>query len=502
MFSKKIETPKGNIVLSSEDGRTLYASSPYQLKERMKELGFLWDKDNRKWWATPTPERLAQIEQTFGVTVFPRSYYKPSEKRPLLRQYQRLGVDFLHRARFAYLGDKAGLGKTAQVLVYADEANLYPMLVVSPASVLYNWEIETIKWTGLSADQVSVVVSDTLPEGKAVYIVSYDRFRRLNKKLPSVELLVLDEGHYLKSPKALRTQAVNYYVKRMRPSSVVILSGTPFLNSPIELWSQLNLLYPSEFPNYVKFGIRYAGGKKGYWGWEFKDITNSDELKTRMSSFYLGRTKKEVLDELPELEIIYLPTSEGLKDYYKVKQEIKKLVDEGRDDLVVRANIFTLRRLVGQLKVPSALEVIDNLGDEKVVIFAVHREVVDALRTALNCPAVTGETPPKERQKIVDEFNKTVGGKLIITQAMQEGVNLQSASHLVMVERLWNPPKEEQVFSRLHRFGQQNRVSVWIPILKDTLDERIHRMLQQKGVMYERVFNVDHLTIKEWIDFI
>ena len=484
-----------------DKGRVLYAHVPYNLKEVVKSFGFLWDAKRKVWWISPTPQKLRTLEENFEVVIRPFQPYHPSPKRAELRDYQKLGVDFLHRTKYALLGDKAGLGKTAQVLVYAEEAGFSSVMVVCPASVLYNWEREVMKWTSVKEEDVAVITSATIPPDKRYYIISYDRFRRLNKTLPSSELLVVDESHYLKNPKALRTLAVVRYAETHSPKSIVLLSGTPFLNSPIELFPQLNLLYPSEFNNFFQFGIRYAGGRKGYWGWEFKKATNTEELKERMSSFFLGRTKQAVLKELPEVEQIYLPIKENLSKYREMKQEIKRMVDEGKDDLVIRANVFALRRLVGVIKVPQVLEIVENIG-EKTVIFAVHKEVVLQLAEQLKCDFISGEVPPMKRQSLVDKFNQQSNGYLIITQAMQEGVNLQSAHHIVMAERLWNPAKEEQVYSRLHRFGQKHNVSVWIPILKDTLDERIHNMLIRKGEHYAKVFDIDKMRWQEMLDFV
>jgi len=482
-------------------GREVSVYNGYPLKDKLKALGFRWDVKKGRWWITPPPNKREALQELLDIS-FEYPLITLSPKRELLRNYQKTAVDFLHKARYALIGDKAGLGKTAETLVYLDEVG-YKFVVVCPASVLYNWEMEIRKWTQI--DKIQIVKSKQLldPQSKA-YIVSYDTFRRRVKdfmKQSDIEALVCDESHYLKGEKSQRTLAVQLFANSLPLKSIVLLSGTPFLNAPIELFPQLNILYPSEFYNYYDFGIRYSGGHKGYWGWEFKQATNTDELKERMKSFFLGRTKKAVLKELPPVEFTYLPIEEALTEYVQQKKKIREMVDEGRDDLVIRANIFTLRRIVGRIKIPSVIEVVNNILPDKVVVFAVHKEVVSALAEAFNCPYVDGSVPPQKRQEIINKYNES-GTVLVISQAMQEGVNLQTASHMVMAERLWNPAKEEQVYSRIHRMGQQNAVTVWIPILKGTLDERIHNMLRNKGEQYAKIFDVDKIPTKELLDFI
>lgn len=493
----------------------------YPHAQLFKEWGFKWNKEARAWEGSPTPDRLVTISETIrrlGGAVDLGDYpVAISPLRGKLRQYQREGVSFLHEARGrALLGDDPGLGKTIQTLVWLHETGAR-FLVVSPASVLHKWHAEAKGWLGLS-DAETFVVKDskvTIPDDRHGYFITYDLLRRNVKRLEALghlDALILDECHYIKNPKASRTKAVQLLHKKLAFDYVIALSGTPFLNSPIELFPTLNLLYPYEFPNYFQFGIRYAGGTKTYWGWEFKRATNTNELKQRLRSFYIRRTKKEVLKELPEVQFIRLPIEGSVQKYREAKRElIHRLMEDSPTTIQIRDSIFQLYRLVGILKVPYVLELIEDLlqSESKLAVFAVHHDVISAFDKALDNLGnpgrivITGQTPSRERYELVKRFAEEDSLRIaLFTSALQEGVNLNAASNLILAERVWNKAREDQIISRLHRFGQDEQVDVYVPILQDTLDERIDRMIQHKGEQFARLFSLDTYPVTELLQFI
>jgi SWI/SNF-related matrix-associated actin-dependent regulator 1 of chromatin subfamily A len=338
-----------------------------------------------------------------------------------------------------------------------------------------------------------------------VIIASYAVFSHRVPELRAVDfdVVVYDEVHALSNRNSLRSRAAT----QLTISNVVGLSGTPFLNRPKELWPLLNLLQPAVWSNFWKFGHTYCDAKKDAFGhWDFDGASNLPELKEKIQHLMLRRTKDEVLKELPDLlinNLPYLPLNKSLIRSYKEAYEVAKSMPS---NIPVRARTLMLRKVVGLMKVDPAIELASDLLSDggKVVLFAVHKEVVAKLGVGLESYGVikiVGDTPQKDRNDLVNAFQsdpKLRGA--IISEAGGEGINLFAANNLIFVEREWNPGKETQIIGRIHRIGQVNPCQVHYIIAKNTIDERIHRIINQKREVLGQVYTFENIPINDLLD--
>jgi len=427
-----------------------------------------------------------------------------------LRKYQVAGVEFMEASQGLCLNcDQMGLGKTAQALTYAKrQDDIEKILVVCPASVLYNWGMEVEKWTNYTW---SVVGSSKEPiPPSTVVIVSYTiatlRGNEIREELQP-DLIIFDEFHYIKNPKAKRTRAAKLYA--LSAPHVIGLSGTPMLSRPYEMLNMLQIIQPGSWDT-TEYAFRYCDGwNTGRWA---GGATNTEELADRLKTVMIRRTKDEV--DLPDLTRVYVPVDINLEEYNKVAREvaaaIRKLSPSHKGYYVNALDkLNMLRQVLGQEKMVVAMDWITNFLDSqeentKLVIYAHHNFVVEKLRSVLGkygVTSITGDVPAKERMNRVRRFQQKGGPRvMIITSAGGEGINLYGedgvdASSVLFIERQWTPAAEEQAESRLHRMGQKNAVSAYYLIAKNTVDETINQLIDQKRRVIDEVVGTEDSEI-------
>jgi len=386
--------------------------------------------------------------------------------------FQKKGVSFLSKTRSALLADQLGIGKTVQALHACQEVGAGRVLVICSASIKYNWFKEAVKW-GFDADDIHIVDRDTidfLPE-EGMFIVNYDliwrkRYSRVLAKR-EYDVLICDECHALKNKSTRRAKAVwnkggycDLAIYRW------MLTATPVLNRPVELYAMLNKLCHDRlggYKNYISYTKRYCDGKDGHWGWDASGATNLEELAGRLDGFMLRRTR----DVLPNktLQKIYMPTS----------KEIKEQLFKGEEDGSIRRKIG-----VGKVKL-SAEHIMDILEDEpKVLVFAYHREVIEGLEKELSAykpVKLYGGTPIKKRQDAIEKFRTDDETRVFIgqIQAAGEGIDglQEKCSVGVFVEICHTPGTINQAIGRLHRQGQTGKTLFQFLIVENTIDEQI-----------------------------
>lgn len=422
--------------------------------------------------------------------------------------YQVEGADFLAQRGRALLADDMGLGKSAQAIAACDKLNVKSVLVVCPASVVTNWirEIERFR---------------TGTWGAAV--VSYDRVRRDAAAADWDGTLILDEAHYLKNHKAKRTQAifgpkcdgVGGLVERAK--HVFCLTGTPTPNHPAELWPMLRAVMPHTIsPRYVggtgrmppmsywKFVNRYCKTRDNGFGIQIVGGKNLADLKENLSSHVLRRKKEEVLKDLPPIRFDELPLEGKVVVPAELTDEVRRVFDtfeaEGIDGLkAIAPHVAAYRRICGLAKVAPALEWIKEQFDgglKKLVVFAHHRDVLDAIDKAFTdenkfVPLVTGSTPSHQRQALVDAFQTRDDIPLFLgqIQAAGTGITLTAASDMLFVESSWVPSDNQQAAMRIHRIGQRNACLVRFATLAGSIDERIQRAVLRKTADIAKLFS-------------
>lgn len=409
-----------------------------------------------------------------------------------------------------------GLGKTAISIKAAEHLGLTDILILAPAIGVENWKRE-----------ISVFSPNFLGrllKTGGVKILSYDKLIRAAPE-GRFQLLILDECHYLKTPEAKRTLAVfgSKGVAR-RATRVWALSGTPAPNNAAELWVLLRCFGRTRlsYDAFVReFCHSYSPfpGKLSITGTKKEKIP---ELGQLLRPIIMRRTKEEVMPEMPPITIqnVLLPPSsvpipehlESLKEKFVAEAKLfaQKL---GGFDLSENATLSsellstlaslaqsvpTLRRYLGiQKAISFAPTLVQELQDEamnKVVIFAIHRDVIEILRSQFQpeCVAViTGDTPQTARAKEAERFQKDPKCRVFIGNILAAGttITLTASHHVVMVEMDWVPGNNAQAMMRVHRIGQKFPVLVRTLSISNSLDEKLTTVLARKSREIALVFD-------------
>lgn len=305
----------------------------------------------------------------------------------------------------------------------------------------------------------------------------------------------------------------------------VLLTGTPILNRPKEIFTLINALAPQTFPNYWRFAARYCGGHQGKFGYDDSGATNLDELQEVLrASVMVRRLKADVLKELPakRRQVIEFPANGAAKQIaHEVEvqrlamaelHDLRRAVElaKASDDVeeykrAITAlqkgaahafqDIAAARRDTAIAKIPYVLEHLRNCSG-KVLIFAHHHAVIDALMLDLGAEAVciTGSTPLHQRQAAVDRFQTDPKCLFFVgnIKAAGVGLTLTASSHVVFAELTYTPADIQQAEDRAHRIGQHESVLVQHLVLEGSIDANMARSLVQKMGVIEAALDTDH----------
>lgn len=397
-----------------------------------------------------------------------------------------------------------GLGKTICTLSYLARnwRETLPVVIVCPAAVKFTWEDEAVKHAGR---RVVICESRTPPtdsgfgHGAEIYVINYDiiaywvpYFRSLG-----IQTLVLDECQNLINRTAKRTKAVRRLASNVE--HVIALSATPLMNRPSELWVILNILRPDLFPSFSTYAWEYCEPYYGKWGWEYKGATNLDQLHAILTKNLMVRYRKsDVLKDLPSKMRAVVPCEldkAGKAEYRKARDDFYTWLtqqDPGKLTSAKRAGamgkVGYLLRLVARLKLRSVVNWANDFlanSDEKLVLFAYHTKMIEALQRRVKAKSVviSGAVTGRARSAAVEQFSKDPRTRLSINQLQAGGVGLNGftvAATLGFSELWWRPGDFLQAADRLHRIGQVSTVwENWL-VARGTIEERLCKVLQEK----------------------
>ena len=412
-----------------------------------------------------------------------------------LKPFQRAGVRYLLAQRRAFLADEQGLGKTIEALAAIEAADAYPAIVVCPASLKLNWERELRRWLPSRSSQVLAGngAGEEIPAAE-VTVVNYDVLAPRLAALAQLgaQALVLDESHYCKNAGAKRTQAVQRLAAGIPHGGIVLaLTGTPVVNRPAELISQLRIIGRLEdFGSGAQFGERFRGPDahlRLHW-----------HLRARC---FVRRLKSEVLPQLPAKTRAIVPVElDNEAEYRLAERDLiawlrtqpldlreldAKVAAALRAERLVRLN--ALKLLAARGKQHAALAWIHDFcsSGERLVVFAHHREIQHALLERFpGALHILGSDSHAARDAAVSAFQAPdgAGNQLIICsiEAAGHGLTLTRASNVVFLELDWTPAKHDQAEDRCHRIGQQDAVNSYYLLAADTVDETISTLLERK----------------------
>jgi len=269
---------------------------------------------------------------------------------------------------------------------------------------------------------------------------------------------------------------------------VILLSGTPALSRPMELYNQISAVNPKLFPSFHAYALRYCDAKKNNFGWDYSGSSNLEELRIILESkIMIRRLKKDVLDQLPEKQrriVILDPSSISMKS---VACEARKLeVSSGKDK---RGALLQYFAATSEAKTKAVLEYISDFleGEAKFILFGHHQLMLNAISQMLHKKKVSfiridGSTTANARQALVEKFQTDedcLVAVLSITAA-NTGLNLTAATTVIFAELYWNPGALVQAEDRIYRIGQKNAVTITYLLAENTADDYIWPLVQNK----------------------
>lgn len=516
-----------------------------------KSSGFWWDSSKRVWFTNNIAAAAKLARYSYGdvredlVSIATKidDNIKLSKAKDAdidvpcpdglnYLSFQKAGIQFCTMRPRSLIGDEMGCGKTIQAIGVINYTNPKNVLVICPASLKINWKNELTKWL---VDNYSIEIvegSYTATPWSTIKIVNYDILgdRPDGKKVvlrhPELavkyDLIIVDECHYVKNLKTIRMKALGLIIKEQDSDCrIIMMSGTPLLNRPIELFPVLKMLNSDLAKNYMTYIRRYCAAENNGFGMVVTGASNLDELQYKLrSTIMIRRLKEDVMDELPEKrrQLVSIPgdaTEEEKKWWANYSRRRAKLLAEVAvartiskeayetavrnlryEMKIMFEDMSKIRHLSAIRKAPSAITYIKDLFEsvDKIVIFAHHHDVIDMLVRGLanyNVVKIDGTDNPNNRQKAVDDFQNVpeIRGFIGSIRAAGTGFTLTASSNVVFVEFDWSPGVMFQAEDRCHRYGAKSSVLVHYLLVDDTIDSRLAKINTEKASIIDKALD-------------
>ncbi len=472
-------------------------------------------------------ERIRSLKDVQGLREVPL----PKGLRGQLRPYQVAGyrwLHFLHDNGFGgILADDMGLGKTVQVLAFllslrerghAQKADL----IVVPRSLLVNWQREVEKFT--PDLKVLPYFGPGRPEVSAfddydLVLTTYGVMRMDADKLRQYRFhyIVLDESQAIKNPLAKTARAA----RKLQADHRLALTGTPVENTTFELWSQMAFVMPGLLGSMDYFKENFAGPIERQ-----QDESTARRLRRLIYPFILRRTKEQVAPELPPRveRVLYCDMEPAQRRLYEQTRDAYRAMllglieEEGLDKarMKVLEGLLRLRQIANHPrlvkpdfrgasgKMETLMETIATLAAEghKALVFSQFVQMLKLVRAELEqrgLPYVYLDGSTTDRQTPIDRFQSdpAIPFFLISLRAGGLGLNLTAADYVIHIDPWWNPAVERQATDRTHRIGQDKPVFVFKLITRDTVEEKILQLQEQKKALVEQLITAERRFFKE-----
>jgi len=426
--------------------------------------------------------------------------------------YQREDVERIEELNGrVLLASEMGVGKTLITLTYIKRhPELRPVVIVCPACLKWVWESQASEHCSLQTRVLSgrKAKKDGLIKNRGIIIINYDILPSWVTYLKGIKpkIVIGDEVQAIKSWKAQRTKAFTSLCKNA--DHIIAISGTPLTNRPSELFNTLHILHPKVFDDRGKYKWRYCGPKKDHWayqGYSFRGASHLKELHKKISELgMIRRLKKDVLKDLPDKTRIVVPIDiEHPREYHEALNNFQGWLSKKSMERARRASsaeslvkIGYLVRLAAELKMKAALQWTDTFFEEsdgKLVIFAHHKAIIKRIKEHYQkmCVAVTGGTPQKKRKEAIQKFQRDEKIRLFIgnIRAAGVGIDLWAASTVAFLETGFVPGDTIQCEDRVHRIGQKENVCCYYLVAKDTIEEKLCKILQDKQKIITRTLD-------------
>jgi SNF2 family DNA or RNA helicase len=438
-------------------------------------------------------------------------YKIPEGFKGVLRKYQIEGYNWLSKMYEigfgACLADDMGLGKTVQAIAFMEGViNDKPFMVVSPVSLIFNWERE-IKKFSKNLNPIIFHLNREIDlqglSGNNVLLISYNLLVNENERLVKkyFNVIVFDEAQMIKNPMTLRSNIA----KQLKSELKIALTGTPVENNLTELWNIMDLLNTGIMGTLEDFRKKFNN-----------DIEKLKFLRKIIKPFILRRIKQDVLIELPEKTeiVIDYQMSDDEYSFYaalqlKAKEKFKNLLKESGEinRISILSEIVKLKlscchpKLVHEnieINTSTKESVLMNLIEEiiesnhKVLIFSQFVKFLNIVKKRfdnmdLKYFYMDGSTSIKKRREIISDFQENSNVKIFLLSLKTGGLglNLTAADIVIHLDPWWNPAVELQASDRVHRIGQTKPVTIYKLISKNTIEEKILKLQDKKRKLFE-----------------
>lgn len=448
------------------------------------------------------------------------------------------------------LGDEMGLGKTKQVIDIAVAKKLqkgykHCLIICGVNGLKWNWQNEV----GIHSDEQAYILGQRVQRDKIVIGSNSDKYTDVMKlstnsayfiitnietlrndditaelqklcKSGEIGMIAFDECHKAKNAQSQQGKGI----LKLSAETMIAMTGTPLMNQPLDLYIILKWLGYEKHAFY-SFKNHYCV-MGGYGGYEVVGYKNLEELQEQLQDIMLRRKKEEVLD-LPEKTYIdeYVDmTPKQTQIYKEVTADIKASIDQIKMANNPLAELIRMRQATGytgilssQIKESAKLDRLEELVEEavqngkKVVIFSNWTQMTDAIHDRIlnmgYAPLViTGETKDEDRQNIVNMFQTRDNNPVIIgtTGAMGTGLTLTAGTVEIFVDEPWNMALKEQAVDRCHRIGQKSNLTIYTLMCRNTIDERIHELVEKKGAIADALVDgkIDKNSGRDILEFL
>ena len=465
----------------------------------------------------------------------------PNKLKKTLYDFQKEGINFgIEKNGRLLIADEMGIGKTIQAIgimtIYKED---WPVLILCPSSLKFSWRDEIKNWLSeiinLEKEDIQVFKTskDIIKSGEKFYIISYDlAIRNINiiqeKKF---KCAIADEAHYMKNLDAKRSKLLIPILQRCK--RLILLTGTPILAKPVEIYPLLTALRPDFFHSFKQFGERFCNPIQTIYGLNWNGNDNIRELHFILKKIMIRRLKNEVLSQLPpkkrqkieiqtdtkiinQIKVILKSKKDKLKNFINSEEktkEIEKKTDlneeNSEDSESILSTFNKAYTLTGKAKIKGITDYITYLINNscKFLVFAHHIEILNSIeetvkKTKVEYVRIDGKISSEKKEERVKKFQKDPSCLVAILgiTACATGITLTKASTIIFAELHYTPAIMIQAEDRAHRIGQENNcVNIHYLFGSDTLDEIIYSKLNEKFMIFSETMDnqVKDLEVKK-----
>jgi len=455
--------------------------------------------------------------------------------------FQKAGIEYGIKYDNILLADEMGLGKSIQAIGIINSLKMNKVLIICPNTLKTNWKIELKEWL---AEDIPITISNSqdFEIGEGITIVNYEAFNqnttrnspkysepkrggkynsteriiRSIKKQKKLDCIILDESHRIKNYTSNTTR--NIFKIRKYFKKKILMTGSPLLNRPEELWTTIKFLgYQEKFGRTKKnFGLRYCDLQMTNWGWDYSGASNLDELQMKLrETFMIRRKRQQVLKDLPTKfrKPVFIEIDEAYKkfldEYDTIVTDVSSLTTNNIEynksilsGLRIRniEDITEIRKIVGQAKILPVYEYTKEILDsgEKVVLFGHHTDVLNAYKRKFgkyNPAFITGSVKQEFRHDEVQRFQNDDTCRIIILNldVGSVGLTLTASHNVVFAEIGYVPLLMNQAEDRCNRIGSVNNSTNHYILANETLDAIIGKKIIEKQNIFDQTMETEKL---------